>query len=291
MEVDLMRVAILGTGKMGGAIARHLHELGHDVTVWNRTRSRAEALGVGTVSATPAEATKQAEVVISILTDASAVRTAYLGDGGAAGAAKDQVFIEMSTAGPDVIKEVQPAIERTGAKFIACPVSGSIASMETGKGILYAAGDDEAIDRARPVLDAMGEMRRMKDPQSAATLKLIANTTLTGVSALAAEMLAAGDAAGLDAEDVFWVITRFAPVIAGRRAGFIEHRFEPVTFALRDAVKDLRLATDVFHRAGAFTPLADTTRELYERAATTAGDLEMSAIVTVYDKKEAGRPT
>ncbi len=283
-----MRVAILGTGKMGGAIARHLHDLGHDLTLWNRTRSRAEALGVGKVAASPAEAVKQAEVVISILTDASAVRSAYLGDGGAANAAKEQVFIEMSTAGPDVIKEVQPAIERTGAKFVECPVMGSITAMETGKGFLLAAGDDEAVERARPVLEAIGEMRRIKDAETAAKLKLIANTGLVVISALAAEVLAAGAAAGVDREDVFWVLTRFAPLLAGRRAGFIEHRHEPVTFALRDAAKDLRLATEVYHRAGAFTPLADATTELYERAAKTAGDLEMSAIVTVYENQGAG---
>src|SRR5207253_2820769 len=181
---------------------------GHGLTLWNRTRSRAEAIGVGKVAGTPAEAVKDADVVISILTNADAVRNAYLGESGAAKVARAQVFIEMSTAGPDVIKEVQ---------------------------------------------------------------------------------LAAGAAAGVDPEDVFWVLTRFAPVLAARRAGFMEHKHEPVTFALRDAAKDIRLATDVYHRAGAFTPLADTTKDLYDRAAKTAGDLEMSAIVTVYERQTAGR--
>jgi len=75
-----MRVAILGTGKMGGAMARRLNSAGHELTLWNRTRKRAEAVGVGKVAATPAEAVKDAEVVISSLTDAGAVRAAYLGD-------------------------------------------------------------------------------------------------------------------------------------------------------------------------------------------------------------------
>ena len=163
-----MRVAILGTGKMGAAIARHLSESGHELTLWNRTRSRADAVGVGSVASTPAEAVKAAEVVISILTDAAAVRSAYLGDHGAVTAARDQVFIEMSTAGPEVVKELQPAIERAGAKFIECPVLGSTLAMETGKGLLFAAGDDAAIERARPVLDVMGETRRIKDAESAA---------------------------------------------------------------------------------------------------------------------------
>jgi 3-hydroxyisobutyrate dehydrogenase-like beta-hydroxyacid dehydrogenase len=284
-----MHVAILGTGKMGGAIARRLNAEGHQLTLWNRTRQRAEALGVGRVAATPAEAVENAEVVISILTDAHAIRAAYLEDGGAVSAARDQVFIEMSTAGPDVVKELQPVIERTGAKFVECPVLGSISAMETGKGLLFAAADDKAIERARPVLEAMGEVRRIKDPESAAKLKLIANTVLMGLSALAAEVLAAGAAAGVDKEDVFWVLTRFAPALGARRAGYVDHVYEPVTFALRDATKDLRLASELFKRAGADTPLTSKTKELFDKASETAGELDLSAISTVYEKAPAKR--
>src|SRR5690348_6767903 len=284
-----MRVAIRGTGKMGGAIARRLNESGHELVLWNRTKSRAEALGMGRVASTPADAVKEADVVVSILTDAEAVRAAYLGEGGAAKAARSQVFIEMSTAGPEIAIEVKAAVERAGAKFVECPVSGSIGAMEGGKGILYAAGDDAAIERARPVLDALGEMRRIDDPESAAKLKLIANTMLAGVSALGAELLAAGKSAGVDTEDVFWVLNRFAPGLAARRAGYVDHRYEPVTFALRDATKDLRLATEVYRKAGAATPITDTAKELYDSAAKTAGDLDMSAIMTAYEKQPAER--
>ena len=104
-----MRVALLGTGKMGGAMAQRLAAAGHELTLWNRTRERAEALGVGKLAATPAEAVAAAEIVISMLTDANAVRATYLGDGGAATAARaGQVLVEMSTAGPDIWKEVAP---------------------------------------------------------------------------------------------------------------------------------------------------------------------------------------
>jgi len=284
-----MLVALLGTGKMGGAMARRLESQGHQLTLWNRTRERAESLGVGRVASTPAEAAEDAEVVISILTDADAVRAAYLGDTGAAKAAKRQVFVEMSTAGPDVIEDLQPVIEQAGAQFIECPVLGSISAMDAGKGLLFAAGDDAALERARPVLEALGEVRRIKDAGSAAKLKLIANTILMGLSALAAEVLAAGAAAGVETEDVFWVLTRFAPALGARRAGYVEHRYEPVTFALRDAVKDLRLAAELFKRAGAATPLTDKTKELFEKAAISAGELDLSAISTLYEKAPAKR--
>ena len=282
-----MRVAILGTGKMGGAMARRLEASGHELTLWNRTRERAEALGVGRVAATPAEAAEGADIVISMLTDADAVRAAYLGPGGAVKVARSQVFVEMSTAGPVVAKELAPLIDRAGAQFVEAPVLGSIAAVESGTLVIFAAGGEAAIERARPALKDLGEVRPVGDIGSAASLKLVANSMLAGVNALAAELQSAGTAAGLHAEDVFWVLTRIAPVLNARKAGYVEHRYEPVNFALRDALKDLRLALDLFKRAGAATPITSTTKELYEAAAKTAGELDMSAIATLYDPKPA----
>jgi 3-hydroxyisobutyrate dehydrogenase len=284
-----MRVAILGTGKMGGAMARRLKGAGHELTLWNRTSERAKVLGIGTVATTPAGAVASAEVVISMLTDAGAVRTAYLGEGGAATAAQRQVFVEMSTAGPDVAKDIAPAIERAGAQFVEAPVMGSVPAVEAGTLVVLASGPETAIEHARPVLEALGEVRRVGDLGSAARLKLVANSMTAGVSALAAELQAAGTAAGLNEDDVFWVISRVAPVLNARKAGFVEHRYEPVTFALRDALKDVRMATELYRRVGAAAPLTGKVEELYERAAEAAGDLDMSAIATVYEAEPAAR--
>jgi len=285
-----MRVAILGTGKMGGAMARRLESEGHDLTLWNRTRERAETLDVGKVAATPAEAAARAEIVISILTDADAVRAAYLGDDGALKTAQGQVFVEMSTAGPDMAKELAQLVERAGAQFVEAPVFGSVGAVESGTLIVLAVGSEDAVERARQVLQNLGEVRRLADPGSAASLKLVGNSMLAGVTALAAELLSAGMAAGLSAEDVFWILSRFAPVLNGRKAGFLEQRYEPVTFALRDMVKDLRLALKLYQRSGAATPLTIATKELYESAEESAGDLDLAAIASVYDRRPAARP-
>jgi 3-hydroxyisobutyrate dehydrogenase-like beta-hydroxyacid dehydrogenase len=286
-----MRVAILGTGKMGSAMARRLNSEGHELTLWNRTRDRAEALGIGKVAATPAEAAEGAEVVISILTDADAVRDAYLGEGGAAKAARGQVFVEMSTAGPDVSTEIAPQIQRAGAQYLEAPVLGTIPAVEAGSLVVLAAGDEVAIERSRPVLEALGEVRRVGALGSAAKLKLVSNTMIAGVSALAAELLAAGTRAGLNIDELFALLSRIAPYLNTRKAGLVEHRYEPVTFALRDAVKDLRLATELYSRTGATTPLANATKDLYEQAARSAGDLDMSAIASLYEKQPAARET
>jgi 3-hydroxyisobutyrate dehydrogenase-like beta-hydroxyacid dehydrogenase len=283
-----MRVALLGTGKMGGAMARRLAAAGHKLTLWNRTRERAEAIGVGKVAATPAEAMATAEIVISMLTDANAVRATYLGDGGAVTAAKTgQVFVEMSTAGPDISREIAPALERAGAQLVEAPVMGSIPAIESGKLFILAAGDEAAIEKARPVLEALGEIRRVGDLGSAAALKLVANSMVAGVSALAAELQAAGTAAGLNPEDVFTVISRMAPALNMRKAGFVEHRYEPVTFSLRDALKDVRLALELFGRTGSTTPLTSATEGLYESAAKSVADLDISAINSLYEPQPA----
>ena len=285
-----MRVALLGTGKMGGAMTRRLAAAGHELTLWNRTRERAEALGVGKVAATPAEAVETAEIVISMLTDANAVRATYLGDDGASSAAKKgQVFVEMSTAGPEISREIAPAVEQAGAQLVEAPVMGSIVAVESGKLFILAAGDEAAIERARPVLEALGEVRRVGDLGSAAALKLVANSMVAGVSALAAELQAAGTAAGLDAEDVFTVISRMAPALNMRKAGFVEHRYEPVTFSLRDALKDVRLALELYKRSGSTTPLTSATEALYQRAATSVADLDISAINSLYEGEPAAK--
>jgi len=278
-----MRVAILGTGKMGAAMAKRLDVQGHQLTLWNRTRARAEAVGVGTVTATPAEAVRAAEVVISILTDAAAVRTIYLGAGGAREAARDQVFVEMSTAGAEVSQEIAAALPA----YVEAPLFGSVGALANGTAVILAAGDERAIDRARPVLADLGEVRIIGELGSAAALKLIGNTMLGGVYALASELMSAGVAAGVPAEEVFFILNRFVPLLTQRKAGFLEHRYEPVTFALRDMVKDLELGHGLFQRLGVSTPMSDETRRLFEKAAETHADAEVSAVASLYEDQPA----
>jgi 3-hydroxyisobutyrate dehydrogenase-like beta-hydroxyacid dehydrogenase len=281
-----MRVAILGTGKMGTAMAKRLADQGHQLKLWNRTRARAETVGVGEVTSTPADAVRDAEAVISMLTDAAAVRAAYLGPDGAAQAARDQIFADMSTAGADVEKEIAASLPA----FVEAPVLGSVGAILSGTAVILVGGKKEAAERARPVLEAFGEVRVIGELGSASALKLIANTMLAGVYALTAELMAAGVAAGLPPSDVFFVLNRIAPLLTQRKAGFVEHRYEPVTFALRDALKDLELAHQLFRRLGVSTPVSEDTRRLFEKAATTHADAEMSAVASLYEDQPARSP-
>ena len=280
----ITHVAILGTGKMGSAFARRLAVAGTDLrlSLWNRTRERAEQVGIGTVAPTPADAVRDAALVITSLTNREAVRAAYLGRDGALAATGGRLFVEMSTAGPDVVIELAPEVEATGSRLIDAPVLGAPTVAARGGLAILAGGDAADVDRARPVLELLGDVRHVGALGSGARLKLAANSMLADVTVAAAELLAAGDATGLDREHVFWVLARLAPSLELRRAGYLEDRHEPTLFALRDLRKDLDLALEFFHRSGASVPVTALTRELVEEAMVGGADLDITAVARRY---------
>jgi 3-hydroxyisobutyrate dehydrogenase len=278
----MTKVAVLGTGRMGGAIARRLAASGFDLTVWDRTTAKAQALNVGRVAPTPAEAVRGADIAISSLTNAAAVRDVYLGPEGAFGTSERSLFVEVSTAGPESIEELSREASTRRLRLLEAPVLGSVTAVESGTLAVLVGGSPQDLAHARPVLERLGEIRYVGGFGSAARLKLVANTMLGITSAAAAELLAAGTAAGLDREQVFWALLRYAPGLKAREAGFIRDTHEPAMFAVRDLVKDLGLALDVYNRANAAVPLTREARALFAETATDSSDLDISAIVTAY---------
>ena len=282
------RVAILGTGKMGSALARRLAEAGLEMTLWNRTRARADQVGVGRVADTPGDAARGAEIVISSLTGANAVRATYGGPEGVLATANGQLFVEMSTAGPEVVTELEPQVARTGSALIDAPIIGAPPVVLSGSAALLVGGAAADVERARPVLERLGSVRHVGPLGSGSRLKLVANSMLGAVTTAAAELQSVGEAAGLDPQDVFWVLARLAPALEMRRAGYLEGRHEPALFALRDLRKDLDLALDLFHSSAAAVPLIALVRELVGEAARTAPDLDISAVMTRYRPPTVG---
>lgn len=281
-EGPRIRVAVLGTGKMGSAIAGRLHRAGLDLTVWNRTRSRAEALGFGRIAESPAAAGRDADVVISSLTGADALRATYLAADGAVAVARHQLFIDMSTAGPAAESEIAAAVRSTGARFVEAPILGSPVVVAAGQAVVLVGGDGPDVERAAPVLGAIGEVRHIGRLGTAARLKLVANSMLADVIEAAAELQVAGESAGLDPEDVFWALKRVVPSLEGRRAGLLQLRQPPTQFALRDLRKDVDLAMSVFEESVAETPLTRSAAALIRAAAGRTPDLDISAVVLPY---------
>jgi 3-hydroxyisobutyrate dehydrogenase-like beta-hydroxyacid dehydrogenase len=286
------KVAVLGTGKMGGAIARRLKSGGFDVSVWDRTRSKAEALQVGPVVDSPAEAAREADVLLTMVTGPQALREVYFGPAGVFAAGAETTIVDMSTVGPAAAQELADAAELKGAKLIEAPVVGSIPAVNSGTLLILAgAALVEDLEAVRPVLQQLGEVHYVGDVGSAAALKLIANSFLGIVSAGAAELMAAGRAQGLDPQQVFTLLSRVAPGLKVREAGFVRDTYEPTMFAVRDILKDLDLALALYQRApGAHSrvPLTAMTRELFAEVAARVPDLDISAVVTAYSTDRTG---
>jgi 3-hydroxyisobutyrate dehydrogenase-like beta-hydroxyacid dehydrogenase len=274
------RIAILGTGRMGSAIARCL--AGLEPTLWNRTRSRAEQVGVGRVAATPADAAGDADIVILSLTGADAVRAALAGPDGALTAAHGQLFIEMSTSGPAVLEELAARLHASGSALIDAPIMGAPTVVLRGAAAILAGGAPDDVARARPVLELLGEVRHIGPLGSGARLKLVANSMLGVAATAAAELQAAGEAAGLDGEQVFWVLARLVPALEMRRAGYLQRRHQPTLFAVRDLLKDLNLALELFDQSGAETPLTSRARTVVAETAVQVPDLDITAVITRY---------
>ena len=276
------RVALLGTGKMGSAIASRLAEAPFDLTVWNRTRARAEGLGMGRVAATPAAAVRDADVVISSLTGPEALRATFLGPEGAVRGATDQLFIEMSTGGPDIVSELESVLRPTGARLVDAPIVGSPAAVRLGQAAIVVGGETADVERAAAVLRTVSEVRHVGPLGSGARLKLVANSMLGDVILAAAELQVAGEAAGIDRDEVFWVLQRYAPALEARRDGLLDGRDAPPLFALRDLAKDLDLANDLFGRSASHVPVTSLARSLVTDDARATGELDIASVIRAY---------
>jgi 3-hydroxyisobutyrate dehydrogenase len=269
-----MRVAILGTGKMGAAAARRLAKKGFQIHLWNRTAERAEKVGVGEVFDSPEKAVEDTEVAISVLTGPAAVRKVYeqLDPRG------NRVYLEMSTAGPEVPEELGQRFHR----LVAAPVVAPPAVVEAGKALFLVGGPPEAVEAARPVLDALGEVREVGTYRRAAAMKLMNNTMLAITAAAGAEMVEAGIRAGLTADEAFEWVKRHAPYLETRKSGYLGGPFEPVTFALRDMLKDVDLSLALFDGPRHPMPIVEAVRKAFADVVEEHGDKELTAVIERY---------
>jgi len=283
----MAKVAVLGTGKMGSAIASRLANQGYELILWNRTRAKAEALGIGTLADTPAFAVRGVDIVISNLTGPEAVRATYLGSDGAIREAAGRLFIEMSTAGPDLLPSLSAEVTAAGGRLVDAPIIGAPPLMRAGQAAILVGGDPVDVDLAAPVLSALGTVRRVGPLGNGARLKLVANSMLGDVILAAAELQVAGERVGLRPDDVFWVLERLAPMLTPRRSGIVSDQHEPTLFALRDLRKDLDLAVELFERSHAQAPLTRQARQLVAAVAKDYGDEDITAVARPYRQSAA----
>ncbi len=270
---------------MGSAMARNLLRAGHDVTVYNRSREKAEALTSdgARVAATPAEAVRSAEAALTMLADDAAVRQVVFGEEGIARAMRaGAVHVSHSTISTALARELSSA----GHAFVSAPVFGRPDAAEAKKLIVVAAGADEALERCRPVFDAVGRQTVIAgtEPWQANAVKLCGNFMIASMLEAFSEAYALMRKAGIDPHTFLEAMNGLfaSPVYASYGSLVADERFEPAGFALKLGLKDANLALATAQECAAPMPIASVVRDrLLAALANGQGDMDWSSIARV----------
>jgi len=271
--------AILGTGRMGSAMAERLAGQGIEVVLYNRTRERCDPLAerIGcSVAATPAEAASRADVVISMVADDDAVRDLYDGaEGVPAGIRAGAVAVDMSTTLPDTIRAIAPAVRANGAGILDAPVSGSVSSTLNGELTIMVGGSADDLDRARPVLKNLAKrIFHMGELGTGAAMKLAVNTVIYGLNGAVSEAIVLAEHNSIDRATAYEVLANSAvgaPFVQYKRAAFVEPESTPVAFSLTLAEKDLRLIDQLATETGTPMPQAAVNLDAIRAAEASIG--------------------
>ena len=286
------RVAFLGLGIMGEPMARNLVEAGFEVTVWNRSPTKAMnfAAAHGAQHApSPAAAAERSDVTITMVPDSAEVKDVLFGERGAAeGMRRGSLAIDMSTIAPSATLEVAERLREKGAHFLDAPVTGSRPRAEDGTLTIMAGGDAADFERARPVLEAMGKLVVHVGPQGHGTVVKLLNNTTAAVNALAvAEALVAAREAGVDTDALRQVMSAGSggSAMLDLKAGpMLEHDFTPL-FKLAHMLKDVRHCLSEAERLGARMQLGRTAEADYSRADRKGlGEQDFAAVVEVVEE-------
>jgi 3-hydroxyisobutyrate dehydrogenase len=294
-----MHIGIAGIGNMGSNIGARLIELGHTLTVWNRTAEKTKPLveAGAKVAASPAELVGAVDAVITILTNAAAIDVVYDGPQGLLSAdVKGRLFIEMSTVPPEVQVARGAKVRAKGGAFVECPVSGSVIPARTGKllGLMGAAPEDAA--RARPILDQLCRRVQHAGPVGGgALLKLAVNLPLMVYWQALGEQLALCKPLGIDPKDLLDFLSETsgaATVLKQRMPGIVARlKDEPSdirTFNLDGGIKDVTAMLAEAKKQGLELPLLQQTLACYQDARRTmAGSDEVSNVSAFFAKRKS----
>lgn len=276
-------VAVVGLGAMGSRMVRRLVDAGHDVIVWNRTAQRmSELAGRGAVPAeSPAEAARRSTAVITMISDAAALRDVTEGrDGVLAGMDDSTTLIQMSTVGVPAVLRLAEALP-TPEQLLDAPVLGSLSEVESGSLKVFAGGTPLLVQRWTAMLSAFGSVLHVGPVGAGSAAKLVANSTLFGALGVLGEALALAEALGLPSEIAHQVLA-VTPIAAQaqRRRESVERGEYPLRFALALALKDAELVLDAAAKASTELRLAAAVRSwLAEAARAGRGDEDYSAVL------------
>lgn len=283
----LPHVAVLGTGIMGFPMAGRLLDAGFSVTVWNRTREKAEPLSErgATVADTPAGAARDADICLTMLTDAAAVAAAMDGPDGALSALPDgAVWLQMSTVGEQGWHELADLAARAEVTIVDAPVLGTRKPAEDGTLRILAAGPEQAVLRCQPVFDCVGSvLPGVGQAGNGSLLKLAVNSWLLAITDATATAVTLAQAFGLDghlfldaidgtASDCAYAHVKGEAMLADNFAA---------SFTAAAAAKDARLVAAAANARPISTDVIDAIAHHFDNAVRAGhGDEDMAAVVT-----------
>jgi len=285
-----MKVGFIGLGNMGSAIARNLIQARHTLTVYNRTRSRAEpfaSLGAR-IAETPSEAAADAEVLITVLADDAAVDSVIFEPGNALQALPSgATHISMSTISVALSRHLAEAHREGKQHYVAAPVFGRPDAAAAAKLFIVAVGPPEQIERCRPLFDAIGQKTFIagEEAHTANVIKLAGNFLITTVIESLAEAFSLGRKFGVDPHAFLDILTESlfaAPIYRTYGSMIASDKFEPAGFKLPLGLKDNRLLLAAAEGAKVPMPMASLVHDRFVAAlARGLGESDWAAIARI----------
>lgn len=282
-RADEVTVAFLGAGQMGTPMATRLISAGFNVHIWNRTRGRVKSLvQLGAIEAsTPAEATTNADVVVTMLPDGPTIETVFAGAEGAfATLSRGAVWLQMGTIGIEWTETLRKSATDAGVLFVDAPVSGSVSPATSGELIILASGPEGAQSVADRIFAALGHGTFWLGTAGAGSrAKLVLNNWLVDLVEMVAETLKLSEALGLDPRVIVEILAEVpigSPYAVAKARSMLDGDFAS-NFALKHAVKDALLTLEAAHSIDRKLPLTESLIANWQRAvANGAGDLDLS---------------
>jgi 3-hydroxyisobutyrate dehydrogenase len=287
-----MRVAFLGLGIMGSRMAANLVRAGCELTVWNRTRSTAESFSAEhsgvKLAGSPADAAADAEIVVTMVVDGDQVQEVLLGDHGAAtAAAPGTLFIDCSTIGPLAAREIGAALAEREMELLDAPVTGSSPKAEDGTLTIMVGGSAAGFERARPVLQAMGELIVYAgELGQGQVVKVINNAVAASNAAVLGEALLVATRAGADLDALVQVMAAGSggSAMLTLKADPMRRHDYTTLCKLEHMLKDVRLCLEEGQAAGVPFQFAALTREILNAAMGRGlADADFSAMIEVLE--------
>jgi 3-hydroxyisobutyrate dehydrogenase len=279
------KIGWIGLGKMGIPMSQQLIKGGYEVSVFNRSKEKAEALKArgATAVSSPAALLQQSDVVIIMVSDDQAIREIFTGDRGLLSAkVAGRIIINMSTVSPGISKEMASFCRDRDNHYIDAPVSGSVKQAEEGQLVIMAGGEEALFQEVKPILERLGKLAVLVGATGAGNAAKLAMNTLLGFHAQGlAEAVVFARQNKIKPDDFITLVNNSAlgNVFTKIKGDAIIKNNYAAAFALKHIAKDLRLAK----AEGLTTPLGEVVFETFQQAEPALGEEDIIAIIKQID--------